>query len=474
MRKRLVYGISFLAILFCVLIQDVSVQANTIDDIEGKLKDLEKEESELKEKRGNIESEKGTTDEKITENKTKQNVIEGEISKLDDQLRETINSIYETEEEIASLGEEITDLTEQIEELDEGIDELIIRIKERDELLKNRLRSIQETGGLAHYIEVLFGSQSFTDFISRSSAVNTIMDQDIKIMNEQAADKQALEVSLVEVQEKKEEVEEKKDKVESQKESLIALKSTLDGQVNEKETLMAELEVEYNELDEYKLTLEEEQKLILAQEDSIVKAREAAASEKNRLEQLAKEEEERRKKEEAAAKAAEEQKKKDNTNAAPSTPAPPASDPEPEVGTGGPSTFIWPTTSRRITSGYGPRVHPVTKEVGRMHYGIDFGIYLQPVYASASGVVTSTHSMSGYGKTVVITHFINGQTYTTLYAHLDSIPVSPGQLVTQGDTIGISGNTGGSSTGYHLHFEIHNGPWNVSKSNSVNPLGYLP
>jgi murein DD-endopeptidase MepM/ murein hydrolase activator NlpD len=35
------------------------------------------------------------------------------------------------------------------------------------------------------------------------------------------------------------------------------------------------------------------------------------------------------------------------------------------------------------------------------------------------------------------------------------------------------GNTG-HSYGQHLHFELHKGSWNYSKSNAVNPLNYIP
>lgn len=464
MAKRLMCAGFMMTVLLFIPMQDANVSANSMDDVEQKLKELEEEQSELKGKRDDIESEKSTTDEKLDENKSQQTTVEEEINTLDDQLMETVNAIYVKEEEITGIEEEITSLGEQIEELDENIDELIIRIKERDELLKKRLRSIQETGGLTHYLEVLFGSQSFSDFISRSSAVNTIMDQDVKIMNEQTEDKLALESNLEEVKDKKEEVEHKKVEVEDQKEQLTALKTTLDGQLEEKETLMGQLEEEYEELDEYKLTLEEEQKLIQAQEDSLAKAREVAASEKERLEQLAKEEEARKKKEQEEAEKAKKEKTPGNN---------PVATPEPEYD-GGTGQFIWPTTSRGITSPFGTRTHPVTGEPGKMHYGVDFGVYRQPVFSSASGVVTSTHAMSGYGNTVVITHIIDGKTFTTLYAHLESISVSPGQVVTQGEQIAISGNTGGSSTGHHLHFEIHNGPWNSAKSNAVNPVGYLP
>ena len=55
----------------------------------------------------------------------------------------------------------------------------------------------------------------------------------------------------------------------------------------------------------------------------------------------------------------------------------------------------------------------------------------------------------------------------TLYAHLSSIAVSPGQQVSQGQTIGNGGCTG-YCTGNHLHFEV------IDNGVRVNPLAYLP
>src|SRR5699024_3075989 len=81
--------------------------------------------------------------------------------------------------------------------------ELEERIKERDDLLKDRIRSIQQNGGSINYLEVILGSKSFSDFISRATAVNTIMDQDKVIMEEQQADKKQLEETIVEEEEKK-------------------------------------------------------------------------------------------------------------------------------------------------------------------------------------------------------------------------------------------------------------------------------
>ena len=55
-----------------------------------------------------------------------------------------------------------------------------------------------------------------------------------------------------------------------------------------------------------------------------------------------------------------------------------------------------------------------------------------------------------YGNLIVIDH---GNGYETFYAHLSGINVYPGQVVTQGQFIGSTGNTGRSS-GPHIHLEI--------------------
>lgn len=105
-----------------------------------------------------------------------------------------------------------------------------------------------------------------------------------------------------------------------------------------------------------------------------------------------------------------------------------------------------------VTSEFGPRVHPITGEVGRMHNGIDIGGG-GPILASRSGTVTTvSYDSGGYGYYVVIDH---GDGYRSLYAHMQpNLPVIVGEQVDQGQVVGTMGTTG-SSTGIHLHFEIH-------------------
>lgn len=122
------------------------------------------------------------------------------------------------------------------------------------------------------------------------------------------------------------------------------------------------------------------------------------------------------------------------------------------VGTG---TFIWPVGSRRITQAYwyGHRGLDIAAGEGSALYAADTGT-----------VVWADWSIYCYGNLIVIDH---GNGYLTLYAHLSSINVYPGQVVYQGNVIGATGNTGCSS-GPHLHLEIRLG------GNPDDPIYYLP
>jgi hypothetical protein len=102
------------------------------------------------------------------------------------------------------------------------------------------------------------------------------------------------------------------------------------------------------------------------------------------------------------------------------------------------------------------------------HNGYDYGMAYEPVLAAADGIVRIAGSDSAnpcFGQTVTIDH-PNGD--TTRYAHLSSITVVPGQNVTRGQTVGISGNTG-CSTGPHLHF----GVYLTSSWTAIDPYGWV-
>lgn len=106
--------------------------------------------------------------------------------------------------------------------------------------------------------------------------------------------------------------------------------------------------------------------------------------------------------------------------------------------------FCMPTTSRVVTSNFGPRWR-------RQHAGIDVKVYIgDTIRAAFDGKVRITkYDRRGYGYFVVIRH-PNG--LETLYGHLSKIIAKEDMVVKAGDIIGLGGNTG-RSTGSHLHFE---------------------
>lgn len=122
-------------------------------------------------------------------------------------------------------------------------------------------------------------------------------------------------------------------------------------------------------------------------------------------------------------------------------------------------------TSGPLTSGFGMRRHPIHR-VYKMHAGVDFSVPTgTPIYATGDGVVAFAGVSSGYGYNVRIRH--PKAKRTTLYAHLSRIPegIRAGTQVKRGDVIGISGNTG-LSTSPHLHYEIRR----MGNDEAINPI----
>ncbi len=124
-------------------------------------------------------------------------------------------------------------------------------------------------------------------------------------------------------------------------------------------------------------------------------------------------------------------------------------------------TLVLPVNEEyTISSEFGTRVHPVTGEVGKMHYGIDIAISAKSeVLSIAEGTVTYAGENGGYGYCIEIEHTINGEKVYSFYAHLSQIDVEVGETVGEGQIIALSGGVpgtegAGTSTGAHLHFEI--------------------
>ena len=115
----------------------------------------------------------------------------------------------------------------------------------------------------------------------------------------------------------------------------------------------------------------------------------------------------------------------------------------------GSAGFIRPVNAPE-TSGFGPRIHPL---LGRpmFHTGIDLGAVCgTPIRAAADGTVVYASTTPSWGNRIIIAH---SATLKTAYGHQSRMIAKVGDVVKQGQVIGLVGTTGWS-TGCHLHFDV--------------------
>ena len=114
-----------------------------------------------------------------------------------------------------------------------------------------------------------------------------------------------------------------------------------------------------------------------------------------------------------------------------------------------------------LTSGFGYRIHPVTGQE-TFHSGIDLRAHHDTVYAIADGLVTRVGYQRFLGLYVCLDH--NG--LESVYGHLSSVGVLPGDTVISGQPVAISGETG-RVTGGHLHFSVY------YRGKPIDPVKFL-
>lgn len=142
-----------------------------------------------------------------------------------------------------------------------------------------------------------------------------------------------------------------------------------------------------------------------------------------------------------------------------------------------PGSFMRPSVGI-FTSGFGGRW-------GAFHAGVDIADPSRPpIVAVADGTVIRSHTGCppigyygskcgyGWGNFVIVRHTVQGKIYDAVYAHFHRLDVREGQSVEQGQYLGVMGMSG-SSTGIHLHFELHPGG-RSGQGTAVNPALYIP
>ncbi|WP_156288468.1 murein hydrolase activator EnvC family protein [Oceanobacillus salinisoli] len=374
--------------------------ANNIDDVKNERSELKKDLSD--------------TEAKIAD-------VLIDLKELNKEIERVEESLKQNEKMLDEANEEIEDTENEIEKLKEEIAEIEKSIERRYEILKDRVVSYQKSGGTITYLEVIFGSESFGDFISRVTTVNKITESDKNLIDSQEADKKL-------VKEKQDDLVDKLEESKQLKAELEEMQALIEDQKAQNEKKKDELKVKEQELQKKK----EELKI----KDSELAEIEESINNSSQLTTLS-----------------------SGTSGFNSSSNSDSGQQKSSGSRGG--LFAWPTDGGYISSGMGPRW-------GRSHNGTDIArtdrSTIPPIYSVLEGVVESaSFNNGGYGNTVVIRHS-NGM--KTLYAHLSSISVSTGQKVSKGQKIGVMGSTG-RSTGIHLHLEAY------KNGTRVDPEDYL-
>ncbi len=118
-----------------------------------------------------------------------------------------------------------------------------------------------------------------------------------------------------------------------------------------------------------------------------------------------------------------------------------------------------------ISSNFGDRIHPITKE-RKPHNGVDIAVPTgTKIYSAVKGTVILAAYSPSAGNWVKVR---TDTGWTVVMMHMDSLAVSAGQEVAQGDFLGFSGNTG-NSTGPHLHLEVRD-----PNDKAINPIFIIP
>lgn len=360
--------------------------------------------------------------------------VQNQISKLKDDIDGAIAKRTKLDEQIAATEREIASTEALIDGYEQMLEQIAGELvqNEKDEaeqyaLFCERARVMEESGTTSYW-SVLFKADSFSDLLSRLSDVQEVMDYDQNVLDSLRRLRSGIEAKQAYQEQLKEEAEEAKADLQS-------AKSSLDAQRKEANAIVVQLEADMAAQE--KILKEKENEEAAIQQEIKKKEKELA-------DRLAREAEERRR--QAAAAGSSSSASIDWT-----------------ATTGG---YIWPeSASKKITSPMGSRNTGI-KGASTNHKGVDIGgvgTSTTVVAAKAGTVIISKYS-SSYGNYVVISH---GPGNTTLYAHMSSRSVSEGDTVSQGQAIGVTGNTG-ISRGAHLHYEITEG------GSRVNPLNYLP
>ncbi len=336
--------------------------------------------------------------------------LKSDISKKEAYRKELQNQADNMQKQIDACNSQIAQYQKEINGFEAQIAEENAKIEGTKHLFKQRLRAIAMSGGDAASLTLLLNAESFGDLLAKTELTRSVSAYDQAIIEKIKSTIESIKASQAEILEMQKAQAEMKVELAANQRSLNAQINTINDQISE---------------------IEDDKD---AANDRIAELKKAA--------------------EEAEA----------YINKA----------------NGGSTTvfggrFTWPVPGySRISSPFGWRTDPFNSSKSEYHKGIDIPAPKNvPVKAAADGTITIANIGwgGGYGNYITIEHGrYEGNNYVTLYAHLNSHAsgIYPGAKVKKGQTIGYIGTTG-SSTGYHLHFEVR---VNGVVSNPKNYVAY--
>ncbi|RJE47469.1 MULTISPECIES: peptidoglycan DD-metalloendopeptidase family protein [unclassified Dehalobacter] len=318
---------------------------------------------------------------------------------MEKQIQQLTTQISDAEVDLDQKENAYANAQEEVTAIQAEVTAKQQELKGRQDTLRSRVRAIYEEGQV-NYLEVLFQSTDLSDFISRVEYLSCLVENDQTILSDIRVQKQDLD-------EKKELLVAKMDEAENLKQQAEAARNYLDSSKSKKEVALAENK--------------EDQEALLEQIDKLEKDSKALESKIRELQ-------------------------KNNTGGVTGT------------------VSVWPAPGYKyITSTFGYRVHPITKQY-KLHTGVDIGApYGAKIVAAGSGTVIFSGWYGAYGNAIIIDH---GNGISTLYGHMSSRAVAVKTTVVAGQTIGYVGSTGWS-TGAHLHFEVR------KDGTPTNPMAYF-
>jgi septal ring factor EnvC (AmiA/AmiB activator) len=356
----------------------------------------------------------GDYSKKINEENQRLKKIEQQIKSVKDEINnlqkkesgylETLHKIekllQDTEKELQAIEK---DLEFAQKEIKQGEDELVIekeKLKEKTKLLETRLRQIYKHR-LTGYLEILFNSENFSDFLTRFRYIKNILSLDAEVINNISQQMKKIEDSKINLENREEILSLLKEEVEKEKENIefsIKAKKSIINKID------SQKEVHLKSLKELEQSSQEIKNII----ERIYKQRE------------------------------EDSKKASQKKEVPGVTL------KPKKG------ILALPVQGKLISGYG-RQKNTEFNTYTFNSGIDISAPLgQVVHAAGSGEVIYTGNIKGYGQIIIIDH---GGRVTTLYAHLSKILVDIGGKVKKEQTIGQVGDSGGVSS-TRLHFEV--------------------